>query len=224
MFTLARLPSTLTTLNFSTITPKERENAELYYLSKIAKEISSVDEKNAGIVLDRHPRYSELCRIYGEPSIMRKSGEEGEKLPPGALAYRLVNVAFYVPSHSKAAGETRNGETDVLLEKQIPRSWDTYRVKGLVYRLFRDRAPSVGLRPMQFRLIWETGEYDPYGGSPEEYLNGDVGGREHGEGKEGEERKGRWVKRETELVDSTRAVGFWFDDGVKDVRVRVEPY
>jgi len=55
--------------------------------------------------------------------------------------------------------------------------------------------------------------------------SGSVGkeGRE-GEGKGGDQAHGKWLKRETELIDSTRAIGFWFDDSTRSVKVRVEPF
>ena len=41
-----------------------------------------------------------------------------------------------------------------------------------------------------------------------------------GNEEEGGRRKGKWVRREVELVDGTREVGFWIEE--REARVRVE--
>ena len=43
------------------ITPQERLNAEMYYLSRIAKEASDAGEADEGKVFARHKRYDALC-------------------------------------------------------------------------------------------------------------------------------------------------------------------
>jgi tubulin-specific chaperone E len=223
MLTLARLPPSVTTLNYSSITPQERENAELYYLGLIGKEIAAVSEADEKEVLARHPRYDELVALYGAPVIKREGGGELSKLKPGALGHRLIDFTFYVRSATDV-------EPEAELQMKIPKTYDTYRLKGAVYRLFRDRSspspthsPNIQLKPMQFKLIWETGEWDPIfeGSEIDITAEAEDAGRK---GLEANKRKGKWIKRETELIDSTRAVGFWFDDGAREVRVRVEPF
>jgi hypothetical protein len=61
MLTLARL-SQLENLNFSRIAPQERRDAEMYYLSRIAKAAAAVPEDKEAELLADHPRYSELCK------------------------------------------------------------------------------------------------------------------------------------------------------------------
>ena len=61
MLTLARMRR-LETLNFSQITPQERRNAEMYYLSRIAKAAAEIPEKDEAKMLSRHPRWEELCQ------------------------------------------------------------------------------------------------------------------------------------------------------------------
>ena len=75
---------------------------------------------------------------------------------------------------------------------------------------------------MSVKLIWETEEWDPVG-------EGD-GGWSVSEDESDEERRlertarkkenDRWVRREMELVDGTRAVGFFVEG--REARVRVE--
>ena len=66
--TLARLPQ-LRTLNHSTITDKERLNAETYYLGQIARELAQTPAAQRAQVLAAHPRWPALCEEYGEPAV-----------------------------------------------------------------------------------------------------------------------------------------------------------
>ncbi len=147
-------------------------------------------------------RYAELCEVYGEPAMLRRADEK-TSVGAGTLEARIVKFTFY---------STIEG---VMSEKKkdIPCSADTYRVKGIVGRLF-------GIRPSRCRLVWEMGEWDPVG--PEE--EGWSCSEEDDDGKglivDDEKKKGAWVKREVELLDSTKDVGFWIDS--REARVRIE--
>ncbi|KAK4215275.1 hypothetical protein QBC37DRAFT_472191 [Rhypophila decipiens] len=216
MFMVARLPN-LKTLNFSTITAADRTNAEMYYLSRIARQLSAVPETLEGEVLARHRRWGELCEIYGEPAIIRQ-----QEVNPNFLEARLVTVHFSFVRNSRG-GERKASE----MTTRIPKSFDIYRVKSIAGKLF-------GLPPLKLRLVWETGEWDPVAGyddeggdsSEDEELEAErerqdgeaasVGGISHSGGK-----GGRWVKREVELKDGPRQFGYCVDG--LDVRVRVEP-
>lgn len=103
---------------------------------------------------------------------------------------------------------------------KIPRTTDIYRLKGIVWKLFGIPTPHV-------RLIWETDVWDPL--EPDELSDGeDDGGDEGREGYGGDtgesDQKGhdqaKWKRREVELVDSPREVGFWIEG--RGARVRVE--
>lgn len=219
MLTLSRFPSFLTILNYSTISPQDRSNAEMYYLSLIGKELSATTEEEEPAILATHPRYSELCELYVEPTITRAvvSDSSGARvIHPRSVAARLVNMAFRLP--------LGNDESRSQV-KEIPGSFDTYQVKALVSRLF-------GLPAFGFRLVWETDEWDPV-----EKEVGDEGVVEWDEDSEDEDRpdigagvettgdgpdKSRFVRREVELVDSTRDIGFLFQSEVGEVRIRVE--
>ena len=134
---------------------------------------------------------------------------------------------MFCPSgpHEPGRGDGRD-ETRAVVEKkkQVPRGFDVYRLKGTVGRLF-------SLPPMGLRLMWETGEWDPVGGeedgggwscSEDEEGDDEDGGAEvEGEDEVGVEREGHgWMKREVELVDGMREVGFWIEG--RGARVRVE--
>ncbi len=105
-------------------------------------------------------------------------------------------------------------------KKLIPRTVDVYRLKGIVGHLFN-------IRPMSVKLIWETEEWDPVGeGDGGWSVSEDESGDEERRSEETETKKRRrgrkevWKRREMELVDGTREVGF-FVEGT-DARVRVE--
>ena len=236
MLTLARL-STLQTLNFSKITVPERQNAEIYYLSRIAKALSATPLEQSTAILAEHPRYTELCTLYGEPAIVRKSADGATTTGKNTLGASLINFAFYLtPStptgrpeiKSSTAADPVPASEAVEKSKLVPRSFTTYRLKSIAGRLF-------ALPPMHLRLILETGEWDPVGGRGEDdrwsvssedddsacenegdETRSNVQGNQEQESRE----KGKWVRREVELVDGTREIGFWIEG--REAKVRVE--
>ncbi|ESZ93622.1 hypothetical protein SBOR_6000 [Sclerotinia borealis F-4128] len=239
MLTLARLGN-LKKLNYSSITPQDRNNAELFYLSKIGNELGAVELDQESTVLSRHKRYEELCGLHGLPVVVRK---EEAGINPAFLEARLIKFTFYVP----ARPETNQQEMTIV--KEIPKTFDVYRVKGIVGRL-------LGCRPMSLKLIWETGEWDPVAGyddvgedsSDEDEDEVEVIGQmgealahaklleEEPEGIDsGMDMKtvdaqtheqpekimaGKFMKREVELEDTAKDVGFRVDE--MEARVRVE--
>ncbi|KAJ2965704.1 hypothetical protein NQ176_g10487 [Zarea fungicola] len=96
-----------------------------------------------------------------------------------------------------------------------------------------------GLSPLKLKLVWETGEWDPVA-KREIDDEGDTSDEEEEEAEDevaicvsesatkttfGEKlavaQPGRWVKREVELRDGPRQLGYWVDG--QDAKVRVEP-
>ncbi|KAJ5168243.1 uncharacterized protein N7482_003837 [Penicillium canariense] len=209
MLTLSRFPPSLRTLNFSTISLQDRSNAEMYYLSLIGKTLSATSEAEEPAILAEHPRYSELCELYGEPTVTRAvegdgSGRRG--IHPRSVAARLVKMAF------------RLSQSQVCV-KEIPASFDSYQVKALVSRLF-------DLPPYKFKLVWETDEWDPV-----EQQAGDDGAPDWDEDSDDEMQApapapsadtSRFMRREIELVDSTRDIGFLFQGETGEMKIRVE--
>ncbi len=149
---------------------------------------------------------------------------------PDFLEARLIKFTFYIPP------KTLPDQDSVISRVQeIPKGFDIYQVKGIVGRLF-------GLRPLTLRLIWETGEWDPVAGYEDEEEDSDeddevefeesqenarghsddytpsleADNRELPMGKE----KGKWMRREVELENGTRQIGFWLDG--MDAKVRIE--
>ncbi|KAJ9214382.1 hypothetical protein DTO166G4_4006 [Paecilomyces variotii] len=223
MLTVARLRN-LESLNYSKITPQERTNGELYYLSLIGKELSAYPESAEKSILANHPRYGELCGLYGEPVIRRALDSSRGDINPRSVAARLVRFTFYIPDTNNRREHTQ----------EIPRTFDVYRVKSIVSRLF-------DLIPLGFRLIWETEEWDPIDESDTGLDEWDSSDDDEPDAAESEGQRiskngaasdrvmtredgNKFVKREVELVDSTRHVGYWFNDDLKEATVRVEVF
>ncbi|KAJ5756286.1 hypothetical protein N7533_005829 [Penicillium manginii] len=216
MLTLSRFPPSLCVLNFSVISPQDRSNAEMYYLSLIGKELSATTAAEEEPVLAAHPRYAELCDLYGEPTITRAvigDASGGRVIHPRSVAAGLVKMVFRL---HKKPGKS-DPETQV---KEIPSSLDSYQVKALVSRLF-------GLEPYGFKLIWETDEFDPV-----EKTTVDDGVADWNEDSDGEMHvsdkasasadTSRFMRREVELSESTRDIGYLFQGETGEVRIRVE--
>lgn len=218
MLTLSRL-SSLKSLNHTTITPQDRYNGELYYLSRIAKELTRSPHSDEETVLASHPRYHELSEAYGAPTIKRPQPTEAGGIDPKSLEAHLITFTFYMQSPPS----TTNNTEDTIHKIEIPKSFDIYRIKAIISRLF-------SLTPLRFKLMWETEEWDPVDetkvGEDEWDSEDDMEDAEESvkvapvlvDSDDGN----KYVRREVELTDSTREVGFWFSDDARDANVRVE--
>lgn len=207
MFTIARIAQ-LKSLNFTHITTSDRSNAEMFYLSRIAKQLATVPASAEPEIKAQHPRYAELCLIYGEPDVVRRV-----EINPAFLESRLVEVDFH-------------GQEGSRKTTRIPKSTNIYAVKGIAGRLF-------GLPPLKLSLVWETGEWDPVAGfydkdgdsSDEDMDELDVDQTNQNSGPESdneaqEGKSGRWIKREVLLKDGPRQLGYCVDG--PHVTIRVE--
>ncbi|KAF8529341.1 RNI-like protein [Gautieria morchelliformis] len=83
--------ATLSSLNASAISPGERRDSELFYLSFIAKSSAGSEEARA----QEHPRYRELCERYGRPA-------ERREVAPDTLKSRLIETHFFELTHSSS--------------------------------------------------------------------------------------------------------------------------
>jgi tubulin-specific chaperone E len=226
MLTLARLP-TLAMLNYSAITEKDRMDGELYYLSVAEKDVRNTFEARAdGEELDRvlrdWGRYDELCRKYERENILEKlaakSAKEASdspatesagpvkqkpKYPPKSLGARLVTFTFVF--HPTSTSTSTDTNTNINNQKKavsltLPRTLDVYRVKGL---LMRKIGREWGLRPLGFAFEVLKHHETAAGGS--------------GAPEEEEE-------VEVEVIpDSTRRIGDWIPDWLRECIVRVKP-
>ncbi|KAL0261145.1 hypothetical protein SLS55_004841 [Diplodia seriata] len=203
MLTIARLGN-LKIMNFSTISAKERLNAETYYLSQIGAELSNVPEGQESKVTATHRRYSELCAEYGEPTIVRL---DADAVKPNSLAARLINFTFYPGSSVKAKLEGK-GKAVEEFSAELPRSFTVYSMLGVVGK-------RLAMSPLDLRLFWETGDWVPVGEEGaveiEEWESSDEEDGKAGEGS---------VVREVEWVAGTKMVGTWVEG--MEARVRVE--
>lgn len=228
MLTLARLPR-LNMMNYSKITPQDRVNGELYYLSLIRKELQAAPLKEEQAILTKHPRYKELCEIYGAPELRRTSASgKGAAFDARFLGGRLVNFKFHMSTSHKLPKEDPSIQIhneNYEFETEIPKSFDVYQIKALVSRRF-------SLPPLLFKLVWETEEWDPIEqGTVEEdeWDSGDEASESVSNFPSTTEETKEWLgkkfaRREEELVDSAREVGHWFSFDTREVRVRVEPF
>lgn len=195
MLTLARLGN-LKTLNHSPINSKERLNAESYYLSMIAKEVQFAPENLKEQILKSHPRYKWLCEEYGEPDVQHKANA----VNPNSLAARLLRARFYL-----AADKAKTYDTE------IPMSCTAYTVLGMVGKHF-------GIKPMECKLVWETGDWMPANRTVEDF--DDEWDSEDSE----DEAKVNRVMREVDIVPGTRTIGTWIDGSEATVRVEIKPW
>lgn len=200
----------------------------MYYLSLIGKELSATSAEEESSILSTHPRYSELCDLYGEATITRAFAADGSgqhRIHPRSVAARLVKMAFRL---SKLAASSTHAEEERIgtksnaqvYVKEIPASFNSYQVKALVSRIFS--LPEYGAK-----LIWETDEFDPIErgvGGEEGVVDSDDESEEMPERHCGssEQNASRFVRREIELVDSMRDIGFLFQGETGEMRIRVE--
>ena len=148
MLTIARLPG-LKTLNFSAITEKDRLNAETYYLSLIVQELSLKSEEDAADILKGHPRWTELCEEYGEPTVKR----DGDHIDPRSLAARLLTLEFELSSSAAALFAVDKG-TEVTV-KNIPKRFNIYSVLGCMAKGFGQTSVVPGLHLSLITDDWE---------------------------------------------------------------------
>ncbi|KAJ3176945.1 hypothetical protein HDU85_006475 [Gaertneriomyces sp. JEL0708] len=120
--------SKATVINGSAVPPKARKDAELFYLNMCAKDLATTDQ-----LTSLHPRYQELCDIYGVPSLA----------PAGAVSNllkdRLLSLTFVYGSQR--------------VEKRLPTTMSLRAVKALAARLCKVRNQ---VRLVLRRVIDET--------------------------------------------------------------------
>ena len=176
--TLARIPK-LKSLNYTTITSRDREEGEIYYLSVAEKELKSLleaelakhsssrtsVEERVALARQKHPLYSTFCAKYDRENILQQqeqhSTEPFSTLPekkshldryaPGTLGSRLVDAYFFVPPTSSTPAPSSTTEP---YHRPLPTTISVYHLKSLVARHFS--LPALG-----FKLIYESHEYDP---------------------------------------------------------------
>jgi tubulin-specific chaperone E len=233
--TLARIPSLLS-LNHSTITSRDREEGEIYYISIAERELSAAIAEKPAFSRERHvsdakrqyPRYEELCRKYERDSVFDKKQPASKETlaqtsyAPGTLGVRLVKTHFYIPQTDEGSTAT-SSVIPTTFSRLIPRTISVYTLKAFLARIF-------SLPALQFRLIYESPELDPVvaprGGN--DRANWDTWGDwdlDHPlKDPDAVEKQGKkWKKREVEILDGTREWGFYIEEGTIDATIRIEP-
>ncbi|RMY69349.1 hypothetical protein D0863_06501 [Hortaea werneckii] len=209
MLTIARLPK-LETLNYSKITEKERLNADRYYLSQIALELTletSADGREK--VKENHPRWKDLCEEYGEPASSSDPIPKQEMVDPNSLAARMVKIHLFT--------EERN------FDLHIPKSISVYTLLGLIAKELK-----VSSSPLKLGLWLETGEEIlPEGGTPEKANDTPQWWCSDDEDDEPSDAAGyraendKMASKKVQIVPSTRAMGTFLEDGQTELRIFV---
>ncbi|XP_073257799.1 tubulin-specific chaperone E-like [Porites lutea] len=126
---LARVPS-LTSLNGSLVSLKERETAERAYLKKYAKcwinaGGNTADGQASSLnpaFVELHPRYEELIKVHGVPIEAERSQSSSKTLKDS-----LISVTITCPDAPDKKSVT----------KKLPGTMTIGKLKGLLYRLFK---------------------------------------------------------------------------------------
>ncbi|KAL8770066.1 MAG: hypothetical protein Q9209_004104 [Squamulea sp. 1 TL-2023] len=176
-----------------------------------------------------------------EPASQTKlssDSEDSEKpiYPAVSLGANLITFTFHFPllcpnsllssnasSPSSKQIPSPPKDAEVTHTQEIPKQIDVYRLKALVGRLY-------SIPCMEIKLVLVTDEWDPipaakpedddWSCSEDEWSEDEAPNIEEREQRKREKDKKLWVRREIELVDSTRPVAFWVEG--KEARVRVE--
>ena len=188
--TLARLPG-LKSLNYTNISPRDREEGEIYYLSVAEKEIAAIldlmvssssgeppsiaenAERKIAIARQSHPLYTHLCVKYDREDVLlqylQQRQRQRQKSTPSTIATKT-----HLPSQANASLKTYPpgtlGARLVDAHFYIPHPLSTTTTPPLtrplpptisVYRLKSLVAAHFSLPPLRFKLIYESHEYDP---------------------------------------------------------------
>ncbi|KAL9607362.1 MAG: hypothetical protein Q9167_007717 [Letrouitia subvulpina] len=214
------LQQTLRVLKLNVITTAVRQNAELAYLNSIASEIVAMPtlEGKDRIKGALNPRFAELCAKYGEPDILSQStkaavaaaaangGEEDGKsvFSPKTLGARLLVCNFYMEDKAEAGGMIRK-------TKEVPKTVDIYRLKGIAGRLF-------GMNPVRFSLVWERDERLESPDRLDDYNAVGDGAADWDERmNDGAVYNARFVS----LREGSQEIGFYIED--REANIRVKP-
>ncbi|CAO1604973.1 hypothetical protein XANCAGTX0491_008511 [Xanthoria calcicola] len=170
-----------------------------------------------------------------------EDNKETKPYPPHSLGANLITITFHyhppisapdAPPQAPQAKDPKRQQPQQHI-RSIPTQTDIYRLKALVGRLY-------ALPSLETKLVLETDEWDPIpAAKPQDddwscsedetgSESDDEGSshvdvqkkKERKKGKDGNGEKGeKWIRREVELVDSTRPVGSWIQGPEASVRV-----
>jgi len=199
----------LVTINYSSITTAARRDAEIFYLSQVAQEISARPSEEEPLIISRHRRWQDLCKIHGEPAIRRAASDSAPIVD--ILGSRFVLLQCF-DHRTMSSGTRTNSHEQPVMELRMPMSWSIYRIYGWV-------ADKFDTSPLHIRLVWETDELDP--ATKSIALAGEDSDPYHVPAQDDKDDvSGKWVQREVALEPGPRELGFWIESN--SARVRVE--
>jgi hypothetical protein len=104
----------------------------MFYLAEIRKELERVDETEEDEVIAQHPRYAELCKEYGTPTVNRVTDDSSANL-----------------SKFKFVKKSKDDMYDPLFELSLFKYFS-------MYDLFFYAAQPLKAKPMDIHLYWIT--------------------------------------------------------------------
>eukprot|EP00842_Homolaphlyctis_polyrhiza_P001023 jgi/Hompol1/1921/HPOL_002842-RA len=124
--------------NGSPISPRDRSNSELFYLSECSVARVTTHTDPAHFAAD-HPRYAQLCAIHGEP----------DAVPVGvvsnALKDRLVKIVAVHPESQRS------------LEKRLPLTMSVRAAKAMLGRLFGAKVAGGAVGSIELTFVSADG-------------------------------------------------------------------
>ena len=218
--------------------------------SPAEEEEKKENEKEEADILLEHPQWPALCEKYGRPDIPRKpAGSKSQDFPPGSLGARMARFEF---SFQQNKGSVTSAAAEATVKsKLVPTTVSIYRLQGLAASLFDLSVLSIRLVLETDELDPVGGGDVDLSESESESEDGDelkegalLRERKDGKGEESEAKnergeegkedgrsprrigKERWVRREEELVGSTKPIGDSLPVGFGGkgavVRIRIE--
>ncbi|KAI8989734.1 hypothetical protein BD414DRAFT_414676 [Trametes punicea] len=151
-FAIAKIPS-LKLLDGATISPKERNDSELLYLSYISKQALSVDEKRA-----EHPQWEALCSKHGLSSAPTSSTPQETQ---DILSNRLITVRIYEAASDPPQSLPAENVNDYLRECRANvslRVLSTMTVRAFKLKVMKSfKIPKVKQSAMRLWMVLPDG-------------------------------------------------------------------
>jgi tubulin-specific chaperone E len=188
----ARL-SNITKLNNSLISGKYRQEAEIYYISTVVREMELQTDKTEEQILSSNPRYTFLCSLYEAPVYRRQKN----KVHPNSLAARLASVTLILE-------DSALDRSPPTVTVELPKEMSIYALIGQVGRLF-DISP---LDILLFRRSHKIIRIENYSSSGDDFWDSEE------EEEEEEEQETKTVVQDIPVIPSTRTIGTTFDGDI----------
>ncbi|RPA75402.1 hypothetical protein BJ508DRAFT_380083 [Ascobolus immersus RN42] len=145
---IARLDDGVKELNFGRIGEEERQQAELYYINLIAKEIISLGGGEAveAEIVRHHRRWHLLCERHGKPNI--EVGKTEVKVGKASLGASLIRVEVQLDLENKGSSEEK-------VELELPRGTTIARTLNIIAKHW----PEAAIGKVKLLVEGEGGVY-----------------------------------------------------------------